>query len=104
MLTITEITKDEIITLLDSCGVTCNSLWFQGSKFCYLDGFLEGESKWALRYCVEIDEDTNYNNCESLGIFLDSQGRKCIPPHAALEYLAHMGRISPGEYLVWNSW
>lgn len=101
MTTITQIDGDEIIEALVAHGVPCDDLWFEGPKWCYADGFLEGESKWCLRLCVDADD--RYSKPESLGAF-DDRGRRYVPPHAAMEYLARVGFLPPGEYLVWRSW
>jgi hypothetical protein len=102
MKTILEITAEEVIELLKSTGVLCEELWFQGSKWSYSSGFLEGESKWALRHHINVDD--RYKNEDSLESFTDRWGRVCIPPHAALEYLACQGLLEEGECLVWKSW
>jgi len=101
MTTITQINGSEIIEALSMCGVKCEELWIDGSKWGYHDGFLEGESKWCLR--LYVDADDRFKSVESLrGFYV--RGRHCIPPVAAMEYLACAGYLPPGEYLVWCSW
>ena len=102
MIKITQICADEIIEALVDNGVPCDELWFKGDRYSYHGGFLEGESKWCLRLCVDADD--KYSDIESLGSFDDRFGRRCVPPHSAMEYLACIGYLPIGEYLVWRSW
>jgi hypothetical protein len=101
MTTITEIDGKEIIELLTARGIRCDELWFEGNKWCYHGGFVEGESKWALR--LNVDGDGRFAQEESLGGF-NHKGEWKIPPHAAIEHLAYHGVIEPGEYLIWREW
>ena len=103
MLQLTEITSDEIIEMLAQKGIFCDELGFTGNKWSYAGGYVEGESKWALRLCV--DADTRYAALESLEAWSHSKNdRVYIAPHAAIEYLACSGLLKKGEYLIWAAW
>lgn len=99
---IIEINAKEIIEMLHKLGITCDDLYFQGNKWSYHWGFLEGESKWALRLCVEKDD--RYKTEDSLGIFSGTFGRTIIPPAEATRFLANQNLLEEGEYLIWCSW
>lgn len=101
MTTITQIDADEVIEALAAHGVHCDELWFEGPKWSYADGFLEGESKWCLLLCANAD--SQFSAADSLGAF-SNRGRRCVPPLAAVEYLACVGYLPKGDYLVWRAW
>jgi hypothetical protein len=101
MKTIEEITSKEVIDLLETLGVQCDNLYFEGNKWSYCGGFLEGESKWCIR-CNLDPEPLPLD--KPVGIFIGKFNQITIPPLAALKFLVSHEKLKPGEYLLWCSW
>lgn len=109
MIQITQIEGDEIMNLLrkagidgiDDIGIDCSN---GKSRWSYHGGYMEGESKFAVR--LNVDADKRYDSEESLKewIFKRWEKETWIHPHAAMEFLACKALIAPGEYLVYREW